>query len=117
MLRPFSAARMAKRSIQIAMLLAVSGVAAAGTLEDGEAAFKHGDYATAFPLLRPLAEQGDADAQAMIGDIYQYQNEDAEALKWYRKAAEQGNSQAQYDLGNVYEFGRGVPEDYDEALN
>jgi hypothetical protein len=36
---------------------------AIGPLEDGLAAAKRGDYATALRLSRPLADQGDAVAQ------------------------------------------------------
>ena len=46
------------------LALALFGVAAAGPLEDGEAAYLRGDYATAMSLLRPLAERGNAVAQA-----------------------------------------------------
>ena len=37
-------------------------------------------------------------------------------LKQYRKAADQGNPQAQFNLGVIYENGRGVPQDYAEAV-
>ena len=41
--------------------------AVAGPLEDGMDAHKSGDYATALRLWRPLAEQGNADAQFALG--------------------------------------------------
>ena len=67
----------------------------------------------------PLAEQGNAGAQAMLGEMYGNgegvpQNY-AEALKWFRKAADQGDAQGQYDLGYSYDSGKGVPQDYAEA--
>jgi len=37
------------------------------------------------------------------------------ALKEWWPLAEQGNVKAQYVLGIMYEFGRGVPQDYQEA--
>jgi hypothetical protein len=40
------------------LALALIGIAAAGQLEDGDAAFSGGDYAEAMRLLRPLAERG-----------------------------------------------------------
>ena len=75
-------------------LSALSGPTLAGPLEDGEAAFDHKDYTVAIGLLRPLADQGDADAQTYVGLIYDHgygvpQNY-AEAVSWYRKAADQG---------------------------
>jgi hypothetical protein len=73
----------------IAVTIHVS-ISRAGAFEDGEAAFERGDYATALPLLRPLAEQGNAKAEAMIGDVYQYLSEYAEAIKWYNKSGRAG---------------------------
>ena len=43
---------------------------AAGPLEDANAAYNRGDYATALRLLRPLADQGDASAQYNLGVMY-----------------------------------------------
>ena len=37
-------------------------------------------------------------------------------MKWYRMAAEQGYHEAQANLGNLYNFGRGVAQDYAEAV-
>jgi hypothetical protein len=81
----------------------LKGLRMAGLFEDGLAAHKRGDYATALKLWRPLAEQGLADAQYTLGIMYANgrgvaQNY-AEALKWYRMAAEQGNVAAQCNLG------------------
>jgi TPR repeat protein len=58
-----------------ALVLAVSfaGSAAAGPVEDvaaAVAAHKRGDCATALRLIRPLADQGDADAQHILGLMY-----------------------------------------------
>ena len=53
------------------LALALFGVAMAGPLEDGAAAFQRGDYATAMSFCRPLADQGNADAQALIGVMYE----------------------------------------------
>jgi len=70
--------------------------------------------------LRPLAEQGNADAQVKLGQIYELglgvAHDYVEALKWYRKAAEQGNADAQYYLGEMYRHGVGVKQDRAEAL-
>ena len=42
----------------------------AGQFEDGLAAYKRQDYATAFRLWRPLADQGHAFAQIALGGMY-----------------------------------------------
>ena len=65
------------------------------------------------------AEQGDADAQFLLGRRYfngegvppDYQ----EAVKWYRLAAEQGYAMSQFSLGGMYAIGQGVREDYVQA--
>ncbi len=50
-----------------------------------------------------LAEQGDADAQCSLGEMYDkgrgVAQDYAEAVKWYRMAAEQGYAWAQRNLG------------------
>ena len=42
----------------------------AGPLEDANAAMKRRDYASALRLIRPLAEQGNANAQYNLGVFY-----------------------------------------------
>ena len=101
-------------------IMAFASSANAGPLDDGVAAYQRGDYAAALRLWRPLAEQGDADAQYNLGVMYDngrgVQQDDGEAVKWFRKAAEKGFAKAQCNLGSMYEEGKGVPQDYAEAL-
>jgi TPR repeat protein len=84
----------------IAMMI-VAGVAPAlaGPLEDGEAALKAKDYATALKLLTPLANKGEPTAQLDLGEMYRLGHgvpEDAHAASaWTNKAAEQGSAEAQ----------------------
>ena len=52
------------------LALALFGAAMAGPLEDGQAAVRHGDYATAMQYFRVLADQGNAAAQTNLGWIY-----------------------------------------------
>ena len=54
----------------IILVLGFAAPAAAGPLEDADAAIRKRDYATAVRLIRPLAEQGDANAQYNLGVIY-----------------------------------------------
>ena len=68
---------------------------------------------------RPLAEQGDAEAQYNLGLMYDLgidRPDYAEAVKWYRLAAEQGLAEAQASLGVMYYQGKGVPRDYAEVV-
>ncbi len=71
--------------------------------------------------LRLKAEQGDADAQYALGDMY-YRGEGieqnpAEAAHWYRMAAEQGLAGAQFDLGDMYYHGDGIDQNRAEAAH
>jgi len=67
--------------------------------------------------LRPLAEQGQAKAQQLLGTCYDsgiggVSQDYAEALKWCRKSAEQGYGDALANMGNMYAGGYGVPKNY-----
>ncbi len=95
------------RTVLIALLLSISCNAFAQTFSDGSAAYDRGDYGEAFNIFLPLAEEGNAEAQTMIGYLYATgngvpQNDDA-ALRWYTSAAEQGYALAQLNLGIMYE--------------
>ena len=94
-------------------------VPASAGYDAGEAAYKRGDYATALRELRPLAEQGVAEAQFNLGVMYanghSVPQDYAEAVKWFRKAAEQGNAKAQTNLGLMYGYGEVIPQDYAQA--
>ena len=82
----------------------------------GLTAAQSGDFATALKEWKPLAEQGDADAQTNLGLMYQngwgVLQDDKEAVRLYRLAAEQGYADAQGNLGVMYVFGKGVTKDF-----
>ncbi len=88
-------------------------------VDEGVAAYKRGDYATALREYRKAAEQGVADAQFNLGLMYGnghgVPQDYARAVKWYRKAADQGVADAQLMLGVMYGEGQGVPKDYAQA--
>ena len=83
------------------------------------AANKRGDYKTAIKHLRPLAEKGLPDAQALLGAMYAHGRgvppDPTEAIKWFRKGIAQDNHWAQHNLGYMYSQGYGVPQNYFEA--
>jgi TPR repeat protein len=88
--------------------------------QKGLDAYNRGDYEAAVRELRPLAEQGDADAQYYFANLYRKSlgvaQSDTEAVKWYRKSAEQGLARAQNHLGLMYKNGRGVTQSDTEAV-
>src|SRR5579862_764330 len=105
----------------VALVLSVGFAApvAADQLDEGEDAANRGDYVTALRLMRPLADEGIADAQYDLGSMYSrgwgVTQDDVEAAKWFHKAAVQGDVNAQAILGMMYDQGRGVQQDYNEA--
>ncbi len=109
--------RLAGRSI---FAFALSRAAVAGPLEDVNAALQRGDYATAYTLARPLAEQGLAVAQlvlgVMVGGGHGAPQNDEEAANWLRRAADQGRAEAQTLLGAAYARGQGVPQNDAKAV-
>ena len=107
-------------ALTLLFLFSGSSVVFGDDLQDATDAYNRQDYETAYKLILPLAEQGDADAQVLLGVMYDkgqgvpqdYKN----SIKWYRLSAEQGDAQAQYNLGSMYSNGLGVPQDYQEAV-
>jgi TPR repeat protein len=73
---------------------------------DAANTYLSGDLEKAVKLYLPLAEQGDANAQYMLGSIYftgkKVQQDLQVALKWLRMSAAQGNSNAQSLLKNEF---------------
>lgn len=105
-----------------ALLLMIFPIASnAGQLEDGTSAMDQGDYPTAYKLLYPLAEQGDAAAQDCIGRMYceglGVEKDEALAVSWYQKAADQEYAEAQNALGAMYVNGVGVEQDRQKGLS
>ncbi len=90
------------------------------SLDEGVSAAQRGDFVTAFEHLLPLAEEGNSDAQYLVGSLYRFgegaSQDDREAVKWFRLAAEQGHTEAQTFLGVMYAEGRGVAKSSSEAL-
>jgi TPR repeat protein len=88
------------------VLVAIAGAAVAGPLEDALAARDRGDDATALRLIRPLADQGNAEAQYNLGIMYVtgqgVPKNGEEAAKLFRLAADQGHAPAQYNLGVMH---------------
>ena len=107
------------RSIVLLLALGLSEPVLAGPFEDAYAAYLKQDYAMALRLFRPLAAQGNAQAQSRLGNMYNHgqgvPQDYAQAVKWYRLAADQSYAGAHYNLGVMYNLGQGVPEDYVEA--
>ena len=94
-------------SVLAIFALAVSAAAAAGSYEDGRAAYDAGDF-------------GDANSQYGMGLLYSegivVPMDDIQALHWFGLAAEQDHGNAQYKLGVMHANGWGVPMSEAEAM-
>src|SRR5258706_6269705 len=93
----------------VVLSLGLIAPTAAGAVENSMARYWRGDYATAMRLLRPIADEGNADAQLRLGHMYAsgqgVPQDDATAVTWFRKATDQGNAAAQTYLGFMYQSG------------
>ena len=96
-----------RRSLPGVLTISVcSVVPAAPNLESVKRAFEHTDYATALKEVKPLAEQGNPDAQLFLAKMYlkgQGVPKDPDrANNWFRQAAMKGNAESQFFLGAWY---------------
>ena len=66
------------------------------------------------------AEQGDVDAQYMVGTVCElvsrHYDDSKQAVYWLQKSAEQGHAKAQDSLGEMYLNGLGVKENREQAV-
>lgn len=89
-------------------------------LEAGKRAYQQGDYAAALKQLTPLAQQGDSEAQVVLGTMYLkgqgVAKDPNQALKLYTSSAEQGNAVGQFYMGSMYLMGAGVTHDSAQGL-
>lgn len=107
------------RRILIAVALIGFAQVASAELKDGALAYSRGDFATAVRELRPLADQGNATAQYLLGaallnarpPVYDL----AGAESWLKKSADQGNLAAMRDLGKLNWFAKS-PSDGTRAV-
>jgi hypothetical protein len=79
-----------------------ANVALAGPWEDGMASYNRGDYLPAMQLFRPLAQQGNAKAQAIVGAMYRkgqgVAKSSAHAFMWLSIAAARGDAVARTEM-------------------
>jgi len=94
---------------------------------DGQAAYDAQEWSTAMNLLKPLADQGHADAMMLVGDIYHagraVKQDPEEAKKWwhraidqYRKHADRGDTTALMRIARYFHYWS-AEKDLNEANN
>ena len=68
---------------------------------------------------KPMAEQGDANAEVNVGNLYLrglgVEQDYTKAYDWFDKAARQGNVAGQTKLGLMHYYGLGIKEDHAAA--
>jgi TPR repeat protein len=100
---------MKKRMIVAGTIVAaqLTGTSAvfAGPWEDGMALYNRGDYLPAIRLFRPLAEQGNAKAQNVLGVMFRkgegVAKNPARAHMWFSLAAARGDARAKAELRDM----------------
>ena len=98
-----------------------TAIAASTDIDIGLQALQRGDYAEAYCLWRPLADQGSAEAQYHLGWLYANGNGLAvdidRAVALWMQAAGHGHADAQFAIGLAYTTGEGMRMDLDEAVD
>src|SRR6266404_9620071 len=93
-------------SFLVSTILVSAGLSAGADLASAKHAYEGKNYTTALNELTPLAEQGNADAQVMLGRMYLMGQgvlkDPDQAIKWFKASATQGNADAQFFLGSMY---------------
>jgi TPR repeat protein len=110
---------MTKHIVAILLALGLHSSAMAGFTE-GANAYNARNYALALKEITPLAKDGNADAQHLLGLMYYMgrgvQRDYRQAFSWHYKAALQGKADAQYVIGAMYYTGNSVPQDQKLAV-
>ncbi|PYV93918.1 MAG: sel1 repeat family protein, partial [Acidobacteria bacterium] len=88
------------------MILLCPVLSVAADLESAKRAYADKDYAKALKEATPLAEQGNAEAQFLLGKMYWIGEgvlKDPErAIKLFKASGLQGNADAQFYVGSYY---------------
>jgi TPR repeat protein len=97
------------------LLWPVAAPAQVAQIDPARAAFEKEDYAAAYKLYMPAAEQGVTEAQYRVGLMHKFgwgtERNHSVAARWFTAAAEQSHGEAQFELGIYYKDGRGVARD------
>ena len=102
-----------KKIISMLVIFFVSTlIGMADTLDEALSFYNKGDYDSAIKLIKPLAEQGNAEAQLRLGICFVAKGDYDSAMKLLKPLAEQGNVEAQLCLGSCF-LGKG---DYYSAI-
>lgn len=103
-----------------ALILALPAHDSKADVNAGIAAYRRGDFATAFAEFNAAAKQNDPLALNVLGIMYaegvSVERNDRLAVDWFFKAQALGSLEAAANLGRMYAEGRGLPQSNAEAL-
>jgi len=110
------------RTIQtLSFLLILVSAHCLADFKSGGAAYKRGDYETAYKEFLPLANKGDHRAMYALGSMYAggqgVERDLKQAIKWFKEAAKYGRADAMFKLGIMYEEGHGTKQNLKRAVN
>jgi uncharacterized protein len=84
-------------------------------ISEAKAAAAAGDYDAAYIEFKPLAEQGDAFSQYMLGLMHMHskgvKKNSLPVVQWFGKSADQGFADSLFNLGVMYTQAVGVAKD------
>ena len=110
-----------KTSLTALLALWLMHPLARADLAKGLEAVEAGHWPTALAEFKPLANQGDPNAQVNLGNLYMrglgVEQDYGIAYEWYAKAARQGHATGQNKLAVMHYYGLGVKENHAEAAH
>lgn len=101
------------------VLVAIPALTWADSTRETWGLYNSGDYKSSYDMALPLANQGDVEAQYLVGSIFGaglgVPKDYTQAVFWFKKAAQQQHMEAEFWCGFSYMHGLGVEKNYDEA--
>lgn len=94
----------------VTTILSITSLYAFADLQEGINAFEKKQYLTAFKNLKSLAENGNAEAQFIIGQMYfmsqpDFERDMGKAIHWFTQASNLGKYEAMDMLGVLLRYG------------
>ena len=98
--------RLAQFLFCVLSVLLCSEICMAQDFDSAMRAYEKKEYATALTEFTAVAEQGNQEAQLIVGKMYMIgqgvEKDSEQAIHWFKAAADQGNTDAQFFLGAIY---------------
>ncbi|MGC8502261.1 tetratricopeptide repeat protein [Desulfurella sp.] len=90
------------------------------TLQDGLSAYNSKNYKQAYDIFYKLSQQGDSQAQYILGSMYLdglgVKQDYKQAYEFFSESALRNNSFGEYGLGYLYKHGLGVKKDLSKTV-